>query len=218
MPKGEVLHHVMFDIDRTLVKSYDFDEECFISAISEVLGHEVDSDWSSYKHVSDTGILNEHLERRGITSGLEEIHHLVKQAFVLKTKKYLAKNPAAEVAGASDLIETLKQHDSVSLSIATGGWREAALLKLQSAGIDFSGVTIASSSDHYSRIEIMKMAKKKARVSEKAPVTYFGDAEWDKNACNDLGYNFVLVGNRMQHKSSVNNLKNTSHILSLISI
>jgi len=80
--------------------------------------------------------------------------------------------------------------DSVSLSIATGGWEETALLKLQSAGIDVSGIPIASSNDHYARIEIMKMARVKASACESFPVTYFGDAAWDQKACRELGYNF----------------------------
>ncbi len=120
----------MFDVDGTLVQSYSFDEECYISAVSEVLGHEIDSNWDSYDHISDTGILNEHLERQGISSGHEEIHSSIKSAFIIKVKEYLSETPAKEVAGASEFIEVLKAHDSVSLSIGTGGWGETALLKL----------------------------------------------------------------------------------------
>jgi phosphoglycolate phosphatase-like HAD superfamily hydrolase len=208
----------MFDVDGTLVKSFDFDEECFISAVSEVLGHEIDSDWDSYEHVSDTGILNEHLNRQGITTGHEEIHLSVKRAFIKKVQEYLLENPAMEVEGASELIKTLKEYDSVSLSIATGGWQETALLKLQSAGIDVSGIPIASSNDHYSRIEIMRLAKQMANICCDVPVTYFGDAAWDQKACDELGFNFVLVGNRIHHKQSVKDLTNTSQILSLIGV
>ena len=208
----------MFDVDRTLVKSYKFDEECFVSAVSEVLSHEIDTDWGSYEHVSDAGILNEHLVRKGIMSGNEEIHSSVKSAFISKVNEYLSENPATELAGASELIEAFKAHDSVSLSIATGGWEETALLKLQSAGIDVSGIPIASSNDHYARIEIMKMAKEKANASESCPVTYFGDAAWDQKACRELGYNFVLVGNRIKHENTVSDLKNIHQIFSLIGI
>lgn len=206
----------MFDVDGTLVESLDFDEECFISAVSEILGHEIDSNWGSYEHVSDIGILNEHLARHKITSNHEEIHYAVKRAFISKIQVYLSKNPAREIAGASKLIEKLKANDAISLSIATGGWKETAVLKLQSAGIDITGIPIASSNDHYSRIEIMKAAKEKANVCSNLPVTYFGDAVWDQKACGELGYNFVLVGKRIEHKHSVNDLKNTNQILSLI--
>ncbi len=42
MPKESLMHHIMFDIDGTLVKSDDFDEDCFIAAVSDVLGHDID--------------------------------------------------------------------------------------------------------------------------------------------------------------------------------
>ena len=87
----------MFDVDGTLVKSYDFDEECFIAAVLEVLGHDIDSNWASYEHVSDTGILNEHLEKRRITSDLEEIHLAVKKSFTAKVQEYLSDKPANEI-------------------------------------------------------------------------------------------------------------------------
>jgi FMN phosphatase YigB (HAD superfamily) len=28
-------------------------------------------------------------------------------------------------------------------------------------------------------------------------ITYFGDAEWDRIACSELGWNFVAVGPRL---------------------
>ena len=90
------------------------------------------------------------------------------------------------------------------------------MLKLQSAGIDVYGIPIASSNDHYSRTEIMKLAKDKANISSNHSITYFGDAAWDQMACNELGYNFVLVGNRIKHARSVRNLKNINQVLSLI--
>lgn len=141
------MHHVMFDVDGTLVKSYDFDEECFISAVFQILGHKIDSNWDNYEHASDT-----------------------------------------------------------------------AILKLESAGIDVTGVPIASSNDHYERIEIMKAAEKRARICTTQPVTYFGDAAWDQKACDELGYSFVLVGDRIQHDKSVKDLKHKNEILSLIGV
>ncbi len=206
----------MFDVDGTLVKSYEFDEECFVTAASEVLGHDIDSNWDSYEHVSDAGILNEHLKRQGITSDHENIHSTVKKSFILKVQEYLSENPATEIPGASELIKKLKEHNSISISIATGGWQETALLKLQSAGVDVSGIPIASSNDHYSRTEIMKVAREKANVCSNHAITYFGDAAWDLKASSDLGYNFVLVGDRIKYEQSVQNLKNVNQVLSLI--
>ena len=57
----------MFDIDGTLVKSYDLDSRCFIESVKDVTGIYVDSDWSKYRHVTDSGILEEIIEINGIT-------------------------------------------------------------------------------------------------------------------------------------------------------
>ncbi len=208
----------MFDVDGTLVKSFDFDEQCFITAVSEVLGHNIDSNWSSYKHVTNSGILAEHLERKNILTAHEEIYQEVKVAFIKKVKMHLSVNPAIEVSGASSFIAKLKELDSVSLSIATGGWLETAQLKLESAGIDISSISIASSNEHHSRTEIMKMAKDKANVKRHHRLTYFGDAAWDQRACQDLGYNFVLVGSRIAHSKSIKDFNNINQILTLLGI
>ncbi|MFT5706770.1 MAG: hypothetical protein ACI9ES_001057 [Oceanospirillaceae bacterium] len=58
----------MFDIDGTLVNSYEFDEECFIAAVYEVLGHNLDSNCNNYKHVTDSEMLTKHLKKIGILS------------------------------------------------------------------------------------------------------------------------------------------------------
>lgn len=208
----------MFDVDGTLVKSYKFDEQCYIAAISETLGHSVDSNWNEYRHVTDSGILSEHLERKNILTGHDKIHRDVKACFIKKVKEHLSQNRALEIHGANAFISKLKALDFVSLSIATGGWQETALLKLESAGIDITGIHLASSDDHYSRTEIMTLAKEKAGVKPHCRLTYFGDAEWDKRACTELGYNFILVGNRIQHEKTVKDLTNINLALSLIGI
>jgi len=212
------VHHIMFDIDGTLVQSYQFDEDCFTDAVFEVLGHEIDSEWSNYKHVSDSGILSEHIKRQGIVTGHDEIHREVKKTFIKKIKAYLSENPASEVPGASLLINELKKLDSVSLSIATGGWQETAVLKLQSAGIDYSGIPVASSNDHFSRTAIMRASKEKAGVESKYKITYFGDADWDQKASKELGYNFILVGNRIETDKSIDDFTDINKVFSLIGI
>ena len=51
---------VIFDIDGTLTQTTKADEECFVRSLAEVCGFgEVDTDWSHYKHATDSGILQE---------------------------------------------------------------------------------------------------------------------------------------------------------------
>ena len=46
----------MFDVDGTLVESYDFDGKCYVDAVYSVLGHHLNSDWRKYNNVTDAGI------------------------------------------------------------------------------------------------------------------------------------------------------------------
>ena len=116
-----------------------------------------------------------------------------------KIAEHLDRHAASEVNGAGRFLRGLLAMEAVSVSIATGGWRETALLKLKSAGLPCEGVAIATSSDHHGRIEIMRISRKRANSDAANPCTYFGDAPWDKQACEKLGYNFVQVGGEKVH-------------------
>lgn len=58
---------VIFDIDGTLTQTNGVDAECFTAAVQTVLGlPAIDTDWDSYSHVSDRGIIEEiSLRHRG---------------------------------------------------------------------------------------------------------------------------------------------------------
>jgi phosphoglycolate phosphatase-like HAD superfamily hydrolase len=210
------MNHIMFDVDGTLVQSYDFDEQCFLDAVSDVTGIEILNNWSTYPHVTDTGILQTFIERQASHLSIGELEKDVKSRFIVKLHSYLADSPAMEVEGAINCFEQLKSNENVVLSIATGGWGDTAQAKLESAGFNIDGVPIASSNDHYSRIEIMNIAKAKANNSLEFPLTYFGDAEWDVRACKELGVNLVIVGNRVQHYQSLPDLSNIKEVMDYV--
>ncbi len=212
------MHHVMFDIDGTLVESYEFDEKCYINAIFQVLGHNIDSDWTNYHHISDAGILDQHLQKHNLLYQREYIHAQVKSAFINNIKEHLIQYSAKEVPGAAEFITFLSKQNNVSLSIATGGWAETAQLKLASAGINVGSISIASSNDHYSRTEIMKFALNRAAVPPGYNLTYFGDAAWDKRACEDLQFNFVLVGNKIKHRQTIKDFTESKLACSFIGL
>lgn len=207
----------MFDIDGTLIESYDFDSECFAEAVKEVTGYEIDTNWSRYKHVTDTGILNQFFKETNIEN-TEISHESIKSVFLSKIQTRIAKKPINEIAGASAFITSLKEFENVAVSFATGGWYESAILKLESAGIDISNIPIASANDHHSRIEIMKIAEKRVVKETHLSVTYFGDGSWDLKACKDLGVNFVLVGNKLEHNQSIMNFEKQNEAFAYIGL
>jgi hypothetical protein len=104
------------------------------------------------------------------------------------------------------------------VSLATGGWYESAVLKLRSAGINFDGISIASSNDSSIRTEIMKIATSRTTKGNECQCTYFGDGIWDKRATEKLGYNFVLVGNKLVHKPNINNFKSQNEVMACIGL
>ncbi|MEW8683536.1 MAG: HAD family hydrolase [Candidatus Thiodiazotropha endolucinida] len=213
-----ILHHVMFDVDGTLVRSYELDENCYLEAVYEVLGHHLDTDWTKYSYISDAGILEQHIIENGLDAKGDSIRAEVKEVFTSKIACHLKINPAQQVPGAAKFIAELRRLENLSLSVATGGWYETALMKLESAAIDISGIPIASSNNHFSRTEIMKIAKEKAVGKINVPCTYFGDGEWDKMACKELGYNFVLVGNRTKHDQNIMDFNNAKQAMEYIGL
>ncbi|MBI3191378.1 MAG: hypothetical protein HYZ36_01850 [Pedosphaera parvula] len=50
------MHLVIFDIDGTLTETNAVDADCYVRALAEVFGFaDVDTDWSTYPHVTDSG-------------------------------------------------------------------------------------------------------------------------------------------------------------------
>ncbi len=210
--------HIMFDIDGTLVQSFEFDEVCFTDSVKAVLNSHVDTDWDSYVNVTDTGLLMELLERTGSRMPINELIARVKALFIKKIREHADVYGVKPIAGATEFVAQLQQMRNVTVSFATGGWLESALIKLESAGFDTHGCRIASSNDHFQRTEIMRQALN-GDVSELILTpTYFGDAAWDKKACAELGFDFVLVGDRTDHAIQIDDYRNTQLLESILGI
>lgn len=220
------MKHIMFDIDGTLVDSFQFDELCYIEAVKDCLDVRIGSDWHTYPHVTDRGILMETKRRYGISESVDELEKVVKPSFIAKVSSHLAEHGLEAIPGAREFLKELSDKSDAVVSFATGGWRESAELKLQAAGIPFDAHSFASSNDHFSRIEIMKVAEQKARnqLSKEgtgelkllATPIYFGDADWDKRACEQLGYQFVLIGNRTQHEQQLSDFSDSARLKKML--
>ncbi|MCP3675848.1 MAG: HAD family hydrolase [Gammaproteobacteria bacterium] len=212
------MHHVMFDIDGTLIQSFEFDEDIYACAVGAVVGFEIDRNWSSYKHVSDAGILNEIIETHGLDKEKETIQRKVKEIFVRDISNHINKQPTKEVPGAISFLNNLASLNNITISFATGGWYETAVLKLDSAGFNYSKELIASSNDHFKRTEIMAIAKAKHSKHNDVACTYFGDGIWDKEACEELGFNFVLVGSKIEHSQKITDYNSTNEAMAYIGL
>jgi hypothetical protein len=87
------MHLVMFDIDGTLVDSAGFDTELYVEAVRSVLDISIDSDWNSYEHVSDSGILEQVLRDGRLDGDPAELAARVQERFVALVSDYLRRAP-----------------------------------------------------------------------------------------------------------------------------
>ena len=196
------MHLILFDIDGTLVDSDEFDAELYVQAVREVLGIEIDDDWSTYRNVTDGGILDEIMDKAGLKTGRRRIHSEVKAVFCGLVSEYLDERVGRlpEIAGAGAFLAELESLPEVAIGLATGGWEETARMKLRAAGLDRYSLPLASGSDAFTRVEIMQIAENRALADRKASRrTYFGDGIWDKRASEELGYEFIAIGDKVNH-------------------
>lgn len=195
------MHLVMFDVDGTLVAGNGIDDICFAEAVKYVLGvSEIDTNWSHYSNVTDSGITSEIVEkyllRRAEARDINEVRH----SYLIRLGREIEKNPRCfqSTLGASKLIADLRSMGSVCMCIATGGWRDAAVLKLGVASISVSDIPLASSDDSHERETIMLVAFERARAYADCEafdsVLYIADHRWDFANSKKLGYSFMGIG------------------------
>lgn len=185
---------IIFDIDGTLIESTSVDAGLYFSSVNEILGSVIfRKDPDDYEHVTDSGILTQVLNDNGHLFD-NEIAASIKAVFIDRIKRHIeTAGPFRAIDGAIEFVEMARASHNRRVAIATGGWRESALLKLQSAGFDINGVPVVTSDDSPFRVEIMRSAL--AMIGDQfESVTYFGDGKWDQRACRSLGWNFVAVG------------------------
>ena len=188
------MHASVFDIDGTLVRSTAIDAKLYTHAVTEVLGPvDFRPRFSDYTHVTDSGILAVVLDDNRISHDADTIP-TIKNRFVELLARHLSDSgPLQVVAGAPALLSFLRGSNLHRVAIATGGWRQTALMKLASAGLDVEQIPLATSDDANERTAIMQTALSRLG-SNFASITYYGDGLWDRQASADLGWGFVPVG------------------------
>lgn len=187
---------LMFDIDGTLTATNGVDTECYVQAMSEYLGVAIDSDWSGYQHVTDSGIAGELFKLHG--RPMEQVR-LVQRRFFELIEQALRSRPEScvPITGAAEFLKHVQRSADWLVGLATGGWGESARAKLRQAGIDFQGISFASADDAEARIDIMKSCLERAEAECERDVTgviYVGDGAWDARAARELGWPFIGIG------------------------
>jgi phosphoglycolate phosphatase-like HAD superfamily hydrolase len=187
---------VIFDVDGTLTQTMKADEECFVRSLAEVCGFsDVDSDWSRYKHATDSGVFHEIYESRtGQHPSLSEISRF-RQHFVGLLAQVSSEAAFAAVTGAPLLLSRLADSAEYRVALATGAWRDSARLKMTSAGLCYDDYPAASSDDAVDRESIIRLSMQRAaeRYGRVGSTVYVGDGVWDARACRSVGIPFIGI-------------------------
>ena len=183
---------IIFDADGTLIGGEPTDWASFEAAFLEVAGFALTSEFYTAKALVHQALADiDHAERL-----LKE--QAVAEGFLRRLKAAHVEDstcfPAIE--GAVSLLHELKAA-GLRVAIATGEWRESITFKLCAAGIPFDDMPIVTSSEHYSRADIIRAAGTQAGGSLDEAI-YVGDGLWDLRACERLGIPFIGVGHRKE--------------------
>lgn len=217
---------ILFDIDGTLLDSIKIDDFCFKSTFKKL--HHIDlsnAEWNDFKHVTDLGLTKEifekYLNKQPSYSEIDAIKSEFIKQISSKTKEI------TQIKGAFEFLELVDSHNDLTIAIATGGWKETAVLKCKAIGIDLDMYVVGSSNDHYDRSRIIQISMDKAlkeyRQNFFDSVVYFGDGIWDFEATGKLGINFIGVDSKNDGtlknagcKTVIRDFSNPVNILNLI--
>ena len=194
---------VIFDLDGTLTQTNEVDDLCFPRAFAENLGvADLNTDWSSYTHSTDTVVFQEAFTKRFGRLPTPDEGKSFEQRFVESLAELYASRPEmfAEVRGATALLRQLEQDSRWAIAIATGCWKRSAEFKINAAGLPASGLPRAYAEDGPSREAIVESAISRAMAyyeAEKfANIVLVGDRIWDAKTAQTLRLPFVGVGEK----------------------
>jgi phosphoglycolate phosphatase-like HAD superfamily hydrolase len=191
---------VLFDIDGTLTQTTHVDDLCFVQSFVDELGiHDLDTDWSRYPTVCDSGI-TQHIFRThlGRMPSATELARLQRR-FVSLLEHTYEREPHLFVAvpGAGAAVHNLRQHPDWAVAIATGGWQTSAMFKLSKAAIAVDGIPAAFADHGVTREVIVAAALVMARHTYQqqrfARLVYIGDGVWDVRTARQLNLEFIGV-------------------------
>lgn len=241
---------VIFDIDGTLTQTKGVDDSLFVRAFDEALGvRGFDPNWANYPHATDSSLVVEIVSRarqdeqgRPAPPTPEEIALVQEAYFASLRAQAKVKGRIKATPGAAQLIEEIRKRRSWHVAIATGGWRESAMIKLNAAGLFTFGIPSAFADDALSRSAIVmkamilasgfnfardERAEALAVIGERyGGIVYVGDGVWDVRTARELGIGFLGIRPAGEEKplrvegarTIVRDFKKTGEMLELLEI
>jgi len=186
---------VVFDIDGTLTDSVRVHQTAFEAALRGFGFPDLRTDWSSYRHHSDSAIFGEAWQEAGF-AGSPDFGSL-EDRFRAAFSRACRLDPIREIPGSSGLLAALTRSDWVP-AFATGSLRSAAEYKLGVLTVPCDRDLLVTASEYRTREEIVSAAihraARKYGLSRDARVVSVGDGVWDLLTARTLGLEFIGVG------------------------
>ncbi len=190
----------IFDIDGTLTETNEVDDKCFVEAFAAL--HQItdiETDWTKYTHVTDSGLVSEIFSRRLGRSPSEEDFLIFKSHFIKNLNEYASKDETlfAEVSDARTMLEKLSLEKDWAIAVATGSFYDSAKLKLEKGKIEVKDIPIETADDAVSREEILQTAIKKSLekygLEKFEKIVSIGDGVWDVRTAKNLSLDFIGI-------------------------
>ena len=189
---------IVFDADGTLIGGESTDRESFEAAFLEAAGFELGRPFfAGLLEVTAKAIVHQALGGAD-PERIRATERAVCEGYLRRLRQAHDRNPSCfwAMEGAPALLRDLREKGT-PVAIATGDWRETISFKLRAAGIPLDGIPLVTSSDFYSRAEIITGAVARAGRHLREAI-YVGDGLWDLRACRALGIPFMGVGGRRE--------------------
>ncbi|HIK07604.1 MAG TPA: DUF952 domain-containing protein [Trichormus sp. M33_DOE_039] len=197
---------VIFDVDGTLTNSNTIDADCFLKAFELEFGFsKLISNWNKYTNVTDSGITNQIFIKRLLRLPTKEELLRVKKSFVslLKEASQEKQHLFSEIPGSAQMLAELRLNRDWCIAIATGGWYDSALLKIEKANLNIEGIPIASADDGTSREDIIDLTIFKSQIfyqtEQFQKIVFVGDGVWDVKTAYNLNINFIGLNNKLNN-------------------
>ena len=189
----------ILDIDGTLTDTNDVDSECFLHALADCFGlTRIETDWSSYDHPTDAGILEEIFQTHFHRSPSASEVVTMQDRFIGHLQRIADRDNSAFSAmrGAERFLTHLREAGWAYI-VATGCWSRSANLKIRAANLAIQ-CPVISCDNAISRAEILKQAIDAAMhfygVEGFSRIVGVGDNVWDVESAKSLGLPFVGIG------------------------
>jgi len=186
---------IVFDIDDTLTKSEFQHQLAYVNTMKEFGITEINKNWASYLHHTDSYILKENYEKN-LNRSFE--FSFIDDFEKRMTELILKLESVSAINGAQEIINIFNADHNYALAFATGSLLEPAFVKLDQAGINYDKRLVVGYNQIFDRESIVSEAIEKAKTLYEVEafdnIISVGDGLWDLKTARNLDVHFMGIG------------------------